>query len=130
MNLHTCESVPSLFPGAVLLTQWMNPCLSIDAEAISRQLDDIAEAVAVELIKRSGDRNGGEDSAASQCSAPKCSKPEQYSSRNVARVHQLNLPLDIVLSAINNVLYNDLGFKPKPSEHYYDLENSYIDKVS
>ena len=108
----------------------MNPCQNIDAEAVSRQLDNIAEAVAVELIKRNGDRGGREDVAGPQPAAPKCSKPEGYSSENVARVHQLNLPLDIVLSAINNVLYNDLGFKPKPSEHYYDLDNSYINRVS
>lgn len=105
----------------------MNPCQNIDAKDISRQLDNIAEAVAVELIKR---RGGRKDVASPQPSAPKCSKPDGYSSENVAVVHQLNLPRDIVLSAINNVLFNDLNFKPQPSEHYYDLDNSYINRVS
>ena len=109
-----------VFAGAVLLTQWMNPCRAIQHEDISAQLDNIAGVVAAELVQGQPGKVGKDDD---QSSAPKCSRLD------VRQARAVEAPVEQVLDAINTVLYDRLGFKPASVDHYYDLENSYIDKV-
>ena len=90
----------------------MNPCQAIQCEDIGAQLDTIAGKVTAELVQgQPGD------------SAPKCSRLDGGQAREV------DAPVEQVLDAINAVLYDRLGFKPASADRYYDLENSYIDKV-
>ena len=109
-----------MFAGAVLLTQWMNPCRAIQHEDIGAQLDNIAGMVAAELVQGQPGEVGKDDD---HSSAPKCSRLDVGQARGV------EAPVEQVLDAINTVLYDRLGFKPASVDHYYDLENSYIDKV-
>ena len=109
-----------MFAGAVLLTQWMNPCRAIQHEDIGAQLDNIAGMVATELVQGQPGKVGKDDD---QSSAPKCSRLD------VRQARAVEAPVEQVLDAINTVLYDRLGFKPASIDHYYDLENSYVDKV-
>lgn len=90
-------------PGAVLLTQWMNPCEAIQCEDIGAQLDTITGMVTAELVQRHPGDGG--------------------------QAREVDAQVEQVLDAMNTVLYDRLGFKPASADHYYDLENSYIDKV-
>lgn len=42
---------------------------------------------------------------------------------------KLQLPMEVVLDGINTVLYSRLHFSSPSMEQYYNLENSFIDKV-
>lgn len=130
----TCRpySYPCCPAGAILLTQWMNPLLGIKAEDIRAQLDSIAEEVARELLRRHTSSSSSRDGTAEGDRAPKCSKPdlaESSSSDVLSRARELKLPARSVTDAINAVMYDQLGFTSGPVEHYYQLDNSYIDKV-
>lgn len=109
--------------GAILVAQWMLPCHCPGASNISKQLDSIAEVVAVELLK--ADENGEGDKTGSGASDPK--RPRQSP---LVEVTQRGLSPDAILAALNTVLYDKLGFKGAPSDSYYELDNSYINKVS
>ena len=102
----------------------MCPCHCQDTASISKQLDSIAEMVAVELLKKAEEGGEGEDTEAG-ISAPK--RPRQQTA--VAEVVEKGLSADVILTALNSVLYGQLGFKGATSDSYYQLENSYIDKV-
>ena len=112
--------MPYVFAGAVLLTQWMNPCEAIQCEDIGAQLDTIAGMVTAELVQGQPGDSGKDDD---HSSAPKCSRLDGGQAREV------DAPVEQVLDSINAVLYDRLGFKPASADRYYDLENSYIDKV-
>ena len=101
----------------------MCPCHCQDTASISKQLDSIAEMVAVELLKKA--EEGGEEDTEAGISAPK--RPRQQTA--VAEVVEKGLSADVILTALNSVLYGQLGFKGATSDSYYQLENSYIDKV-
>ena len=100
----------------------MNPLRRIRPEDTYRQLDSIAEKVACELLRRHGDTHG---------SPPECSRLESEGDDHAAlvKVLEMKLPTMLVLDGMNTVLYDQLGFKPGSLQRYYDLENSYIDKV-
>ena len=111
-----------------MLTQWMNPLRDIKAENIQRQLDSISEKVASELLRKHETNSGEKEEE--ECSAPKCTKLSgETTSQVLSRVLKLRLPISAVIEGINAVLYDQLGFKKGPVEQYYELENSYIDKV-
>ncbi len=120
---------PCYRTGAILLTRWMNPMDNIQEEDILAQLDSIAEEVAKVLLRRLG--GGGRDGKAEET---KCVKTDgastcSGSSDVVSRARDLILPERAVTDAINAVMYGHLGFRGAPEQHYYDLENSFIDKV-
>ena len=105
--------------GAILVAQWMRPCHCPDARIITDQLDSIAEMVAVQLLegRREGEERGGPDDV----------KRSRESA--VLKAVQLQLPVDTVLREINAVLYDRLRFTGA-GDSYYELDNSYIDRVS
>lgn len=121
--------------GAILLSQWMNPCCDIKEEEILSQLDLIAEAVALELWRTHGgnsvkEESYLEDEEERNGSTPKCCRLESDGTHELLpRVVGLHCPAEDVLDALNMTLYNTLGFKSGPRERYYDLNNSFIDKV-
>ena len=104
----------------------MCPCHCQDTASINKQLDSIAEMVAVELLKKKGKAEEGEEGEDTEAgiSAPK--RPRQTA---VAEVVEKGLSADVILTALNSVFYGQLGFKGAASDSYYQLENSYIDKV-
>lgn len=99
----------------------MRPCHCLGGRSISGQLDSIAEMVAVELLNKRGE---GEGQVEGGVSDPK--RPRQESA--LMEVTQLRLPIDLLLTALNTVLYDHMGFRGA-TDNYYDLDNSYIDKV-
>ena len=105
----------------------MCPCHCQDTASINKQLDSIAEMVAVELLKKKGkaEEGGEEEDTEAGISAPK--RPRQQTA--VAEMVEKGLSADVILPALNSVLYGQLGFKGAGSDSYYQLENSYIDKV-
>ena len=82
--------------------------------AIVSQLDHIAEQVATELMQ-----TGGQHTSDSECTKPD----------SVAALVAMKLPTERVLDCLNDVLFDKLGFRETSADHYYDLENSFIDKV-
>lgn len=193
--------------GAILLTQWMNPCKEISALSIHRQLDSIAEQVTAEV--RQYQNGGGEEEAKSlpvsddskvdTSKSPTSAEDDQTSTKDhdcvntTAAGHReilsgsqlptevvqetnessrasddsetmdttrskvdqstkhhdhfnstagaggentvqilsggLQLPVEVVLDGINTVLYSRLRFSAPSMQQYYNLENSFIDKV-
>ena len=105
----------------------MNPCKDVSAAAIHKQLDGIAKQVTAELQKS---HKLGQDKTSS--GPPDCEKDVEESdiSCTTSKLRRLDLPAEVVLDAINTVLYNRLHFSAPPMDHYYNLENSFIDKVS
>lgn len=117
-----------------MLSQWMNPCCDIKEEEILTQLDIIAEAVALELWRTHGSsslKEEGylEDAEERNGSTPKCCRLENNGTELLSRLRGLHLPAEGVLDALNVTFYNTLGFKSGPRERYYDINNSFIDKV-
>ena len=107
--------------GAALVAQWMRPCHCLGGRSISGQLDSIAEMVAVELLSKRGE---GEGQAEGEVLDPKRPRHENP----LTEVTQLRLPTDTLLNGLNTVLYDHMGFRGA-TDNYYDLNNSYIDKV-
>ena len=97
----------------------MKPCQAVHQEVIGAQLDNIAVMVTTELIQR---QQGTDD----QGSTRKCSRLDDDI---MSRVHGMGVPAECVLDAMNTVMYDRLGFKAAASDHYYDLDNSFIDRV-
>ena len=117
--------------GAVLLSQWMNPCRQISLSHVQKQLDSIAEQVATELLESHKDHEeiksmlsekGSDDSGQSSVSID---EREGVASK----LRRTDLPTVVILDAINKTLYNTLQFSAPPMDQYYNLENSFIDKV-
>lgn len=123
----------------------MNPCKEISAHSVHGQLDSIAEQVAAELQQyHSG---GGEQEAKSSASddskvdhsrsstcievgdSTKDHDRVNTTAAGCERVRGLQLPTEVVLDGINTVLYSRLRFSAPSMEQYYNLENSFIDKV-
>ena len=114
--------------GAVLVAQWMRPCHCPDTNTIGKQLDSIAEMVAVELLRgeeREGEREGEGDGEGEGTEGG----VKRLRQSALAAVTQRGLPVDIILTALNKVLYDRLGFKGATGDAYYELDNSYIDRV-
>ena len=109
--------------GAALVAQWMRPCHCLGGRSISGQLDSIAEMVAMELLKKRGEGEG-QGQVEGEVLDPK--RPRHESA--LTEVTQLRLPIDTLLTALNTVLYDHMGFRGA-TDNYYDLNNSYIDKV-
>ena len=100
----------------------MKPCQAVHQEVIGAQLDNIAAMVATELIQR----QQGEVGMDGQGSTRKCSILDDDI---MSRVHGMGVSAECVLDAMNTVMYDQLGFKAAASDHYYDLDNSFIDRV-
>lgn len=100
----------------------MNPCQTVRHEVVGTQLDSIAAMVAEELIQRQQGEVGKDD----QGSSPKSLRLDEDV---LSRVRGMGVPAKSVLDAMNTVIYDRLGFKSAASDNYYDLENSYIERV-
>ena len=125
----------------------MNPCKEISAHSVHRQLDSIAEQVAAELQQYQND--GGEKEAKSSPTSDDKVDPSRSSTSaqssdstkdrgcvnttaaDCERVRGSQVPTEVVhvLDGINMVLYSRLRFSAPSMEQYYNLENSFIDKV-
>ena len=113
----------------------MNPCKQISPSTIHEDLDSIAQQVAVELLQTSGGQL-----AATQCLRDNDTSSQSYKSEeeeeeegdresSESKLRRLCLPTEVVLDAVNTVLYNRLCFSPPSMDQYYNLENSFIDQV-
>ena len=129
----------------------MNPCREISACSIYRQLDSIAEQVAAELLQQYHDDGEQKEAKISlagddemDTSRSTCAEVGQSSDSTedqdhvneacavaaaCERLRRLQLPTEVVLDGINMVLYSRLRFLSPSMEQYYNLENSFIDKV-
>lgn len=107
----------------------MNPCKNIQAASVQQQLDSIAEQVSAELLRIcDGKKETSVSVKDADGSAPSCDAVEDRM-ESTSNLGKLELPVEVVLDAINTVLYNRLHFSAPPMDRYYDLENSFIDKV-
>ena len=104
----------------MLVAQWMRPCHCPDNSTISKQLDSIAEMVAEELLR-------GVEGKREKDGTKRRGKEQRQSS--LAALTELGLSVDTILTALNSVLYDRLGFRAARFDLYFDLDNSYIDKV-
>ena len=104
--------------GAILVAQWIDPYGSASASFINQQLDEIAAAVATEILERTVD------------GAESCCLNDLTVNAVLDRVRMLNLPRDVILEAINDVLYTKLGFAPANGDEGHRLDSSLIDKVT
>ena len=121
----------------------MNPCKEISACSIHRQLDSIAEQVAAELLlqyhndeqEATNSSLGGDEMDTSTVGQSACDEaaPREDGATDTAitsdKLKRLGLPTEVVLDGINTVLYSRLHFSAPSMDQYYDLENSFIDKV-
>ena len=137
----------------------MNPCKEVSAHSIHRQLDSIAEQVAAELLQQYQNGGDSEQEAKNspafakngvkletsksptsakmdQCGVRDCSKDLDRCSTKTADCEErrasssgLQLPTEVILDGINTVLYSRLRFSSPSMDQYYNLENSFIDKV-
>ena len=125
----------------------MNPCKEISAVSVHRQLDGIAEQVTAELQQYQNDGGAEEELEAKSSSASDDSEEMDTSRSEVdqsTKSHDttagdggevvilsggLQLPIKVVLDGINTVLYSRLRFSSPSMQQYYNLENSFIDKV-
>ena len=112
--------------GAILLARWMRPCHCPAPSIMTSQLDCITEKVAKELMQRAEEGEGEGEG--------KGLKKERTSSKQprpslLEAVKRREFPVDSKLSAINTVLYEQLGFHGASVHNYYTLDNSYLDKV-
>lgn len=98
LNSHV-DNAAHIEKGAILIAQWCNPEARIMVPSITNQLDSIANLVRKVLPADSQD------------------------SLQMTYANAVN-----VIKAMNQVIYEDLGFKGNMSS-YYDIENSYIHKV-
>lgn len=101
------------------MASWLQPFDNVSPEDISHQLDTIAHQVAKKLLKdhsspKSCDSQAGEQNAGAQV---------------LRAVRKLRLHRDIILEAMNTVIYKDIGFTASTLKDYYNIENSLIDKV-
>ena len=107
----------------------MNPCREISASFVESRLDSIAEQVSVELLQTCKDDEDTEmmerERSASGLSPESVDGGEGIPSK----LRRLDLPTEVVLDAINTVLYSTLQFAAPPMDQYYNLENSFIDRV-
>ena len=125
----------------------MNPCKEISAVSVHRQLDGIAEQVTAELQQYQND-GGGEEELEAKNSPASGDSEEMDTSRSEVdqstKSHDmtagdggemvilsggLQLPIKVVLDGINTVLYSRLHFSAPSMQQYYNLENSFVDKV-
>lgn len=110
----------------------MNPCKEISPSSIYKQLDSIAQQVAVELLQTStGQLPASQPHKDSDTSGQSYESKEEEEDRasTASKLRRLGLPTEAVLDAINTVLYGRLCFSPPPMDQYYNLENSFIDQV-
>ena len=124
----------------------MNPCKETSALSVHRQLDSIAEQVTVELQQYQNDGDGGEKETKSSPAGDDSEKMDTSRSEvdQSTKSHDttagaggemvilsggLQLPIEVVLDGINTVLYSRLCFSAPSMQQYYNLENSFIDKV-
>lgn len=119
----------SLPAGAVLLSQWMNPCREISATFVHSQLDSIAEQVSVELLQACKDDEGTEMIERERNVSDLSSESAEGREDMPSKLRRLDLPTEVVLDTINSVLYGTLQFAAPPMDQYYNLENSFIDRV-
>lgn len=96
----------------------MRPCHCPEATIITKQLDSIAEMVAVQLLSVATDTTEEKEK----------DNVEVKKLRRSVELVRGSHSVDDMLSAINTVLYDQLGFRGA-GESYYELENSYIDMV-
>ena len=103
--------------GAVLIAQWMRPCHCPQSSDIAKKLDSIAEMVAVHLVGSTtpGEIEEGDVKRVRQSALAKVKEEGNHS-------------VDDMLSALNSVLYDQLGYRGA-GEAYYELNNSFIDQV-
>ena len=107
-----------LIPGAILIAQWMRPCHCPGSSDIALQLDSIAEMVAVHLVGGATHEEG------------EVRDTKRVRRSALARVKEEGChSVDERLAAINSVMYDQLGYKGA-GEAYYELDNSFIDRVS
>ena len=108
----------------------MRPCHCPGATDIAQQLDSIADMVARKLI-RQGEEEGNKGDEEEE-------EGDKKEGGHVKRVKECALakvvgegatPVGDILTALNSVLYDQLGFKGA-GESYNSLENSFIDHVS
>ena len=103
--------------GAVLVAQWMRPCHCPEESTINKQLDSIAEMVAEELLREAEREEEGE-------------RVEIGVKRSrLSTVTERGMSVDTILTALNAIFYDRLGFKGATHDSYYELDNSYIDRV-
>jgi F-box protein 21 len=109
----------TLEKGAILIAQWMRPCHCPGSSDIALQLDSIAEMVAVHLVGGATHEEGeGEVRDTKRVRWSALARVKEEGSHSV----------DERLTAINSVMYDQLGYKGA-GEAYYDLDNSFIDRV-
>ena len=114
------SSKSDVIPGAILIAQWMRPCHCPGSSDIALQLDSIAEMVAVHLVGGATHEEGeGEVRDTKRVRWSALARVKEEGSHSV----------DERLTAINSVMYDQLGYKGA-GEAYYDLDNSFIDRVS
>lgn len=105
--------------GSILLAAWLQPVGEVSPEDILKQFDDIAVQVATEVLKEIS-----YDDDTSQRTAPlvehKCP---------LTTVKKNNVPRSIILETMNSVIYKKLGFGPTPTTSYFNINNSFINKV-
>lgn len=113
--------------GSCLIACWLQPFDDITPDDISQQLDNIAQQVARELLKPhpTSQSDGRESSGDSQGEVAVVSQSPALLSTAL----EMHFPRDVILQAINTVLYDQLGFAPASVGDYYKLENSLINKV-
>ena len=125
-----------VYTGAVLIAQWMRPCHCPGATDIAQQLDSIADMVARKLIRQWEEEGNKGDEEEEE--GKKGDEGDKKEGGRVKRVKESALakvvgegatPVGNILTALNSVLYDQLGFKGA-GESYYSLENSFIDHVS
>ena len=110
----------------------MNPCKEISPSAIHKELDSIAQQVTVDLLQSSGGQVAAshphrDNDTSSQ--SYEFSEEEEDRVSSDSKLRRLGLPTKVVLDAMNTVLYNRLCFLPPSMDQYYNLENSFIDRV-
>jgi hypothetical protein len=97
----------------------MRPCHCPGSSDIALQLDSIAEMVAVHLVGGATHEEGeGEVRDTKRVRWSALARVKEEGSHSV----------DERLTAINSVMYDQLGYKGA-GEAYYDLDNSFIDRV-
>ena len=100
----------------------MRPCHCPDNSTISKQLDSIAEMVAEELLREAESEGVGERERTKR-------RGKELRENFLSAVTERGLSVDAILTALNSVLYDRLGFRETTSDSYYELDNCYIDRV-
>ena len=107
----------------------MNPCKEVSGCSVYKQLDSIAEQVTAELLQ-SHSRQDRETTLPVRDSDTSVHSSGGEDRAGTSKLRRMELPTEVILDGINTVLYKRLHFSAPSRDQYYNLENSFIDRVS